>query len=287
MDNRKRLAVAVAMTVAVAGTMLAGAARGASYADAVVNYDPGTGAASALNDPAAALGEPSRITSGPYGGPVDPFSPPFLGSQIVSVGAGGSLTLQFAEPILNQTSHPFGADFIVFGNAGFVITNAFDPDTFTYLGTPATDGTLFGASSAQTRVSVSDDGLVFFTLDPARAPGVDQLFPTDGLGDFLQPVDPGLSPVDFAGATLEGIRQLYGGSAGGAAFDLGWALDAEGRGVEMPRARYVRIEVLSDKVELDGIGVVAVPEPSAGALAALAGVCVAMRRRFRRRGGAA
>ena len=260
--------------VAVASTMLVSPLPGAPFAEAVMHYDPGIGSVASLNNPAAALGEPSRITSGQFGGPVDPFNPPFLGSQIVSLGAGGSLTVRFSEPILNRTENPFGLDFIVFGNAGFVITNDFDPGTFTFVGTPATDGSLFGANSGSTRVSVSEDGVQFFALDPARAPGVDQLFPTDGLGDFQRPVNPALSGASFAGATLEAIRALYGGAAGGAGFDLAWALNEQGQSAGLTRASYVRLDGLSDKAEIDGI--VMVPEPSVWLLAALAAVCAAV-----------
>src|SRR5439155_20219030 len=97
----------------------------AQYADSVVSYFPGTGFSPGFTNPAAALGEPSRATPGTFGGPVDPFDPAYLPSQLVSIGAGGSLTVKFSKPVLNHPRNRFGIDFIVFGNSGVIITNAF------------------------------------------------------------------------------------------------------------------------------------------------------------------
>ncbi|HAB18270.1 MAG TPA: PEP-CTERM sorting domain-containing protein [Verrucomicrobiota bacterium] len=250
----------------------------AQFARQVHDYQAGSGAANGYTNPAAALGEPSRITPGPFGGPVDPFNTAYLDSQLVSIGAGGSLTVKFATPLLNDPAHSYGLDFLIFGGAGFIITNAFDSE-FNYIGTPATDGGMFGAQTGQTRVSVSADGTQFFTLNPALAPAVEALFPTDGQGNFSQPVNPALGTTAFAGLTLEGIRALYSASGGGAGFDLAWAEDAQGLPVELPAVNFVRIDVLSGKIEVDAFSQVsAVPEPAGWALLALGSVILAWRR---------
>ena len=44
---------------------------------------------------------------------------------------------------------------------------------------------------------------------------MDGFFPTDGLGDFSRPLNPGLTSANFAGRDLAGIRELYAGSGGG------------------------------------------------------------------------
>jgi len=237
----------------------------AQYASEIIQYTPGTGASPGFNDPASALGEPSRITPGQFGGPVDPFSPAYLNSQLVSLGAGGSLTVRFSQPVLNDPAHPSGLDFQIFGGAGFIITNAFD-ENFNFIGTPATDGSLFGAQTGETRVSVSTDGTTFFTLNPALAPAIEALFPTDGSGDFTRPIDPTLTYASFAGLTLEGIRALYAGSAGGTAYDLAWAQDLNGQPVNLSSVQYLRVEVLTGKAELDGFSLISVPEPPVWAL---------------------
>lgn len=242
------------------------------YASAVVSYSAGSGAAPGFDQPTAALGEPSRFTVHEFGGPVDPFSPPFLSAQIVSIGAGGSLTLELAAPVRNDPSHPFGMDFVVYGNAGFI---------FSDFEAGKTDGTLFGASaSGSTRISVSANNVEFFSLDPALAPVADSYFPTDGQGVFGLPVNPALASASaFNGGTLSEIRAAYAGSAGGTGFDLAWARDGGGSPAGLDEIRYVRIEVLSGKAEIDGVAMV--PEPGTSALLALgAGALLARRRRL-------
>ncbi len=223
-------------------------------ATTVISYDPGTGAPSNFQQPQNALGAPSDTN--PFGEPVDPFNPPYGTNQIVSIGAGGHLTVGFTEPIRNHPRHTFGLDFTIFGNAGFIVTNEFDPATFSWIGTPATDGSLFGSSTGDIVVSVSPDGRSFYVLDPTSAPRIDSFPPSDSAGDPSVPVSPELSSADFAGATLEGIRELYRGSAGGASFDLSTALDARGRRVWLPHVRSIRIDVISGRAEVDAVTVV-------------------------------
>jgi len=268
----------VRLSLLAAAGLLVAFTSPAQFADTVVSYNPGTGFQAGFNTPASALGEPSRATPGLYGGPVDPFNPAYLSGQLVSIGAGGSLTVQFNSPILNRPGNPFGIDFNIFGNAGFVITNEFDPDTFTWIGTPATDGSLFGADATATRVSVSADGINFFTLNPALAPMVDGLFPTDGAGDFSRSVNPSLNAGSFAGLDLAGIRLLYNGSGGGVGFDIAWAQDGIGNSVSLPSISFVRVDVLGGNAEIDGFAVV--PEPASTSLLVLGSLALwAMRRR--------
>lgn len=195
----------------------------AQYADAVIAYTPGATVRPAYTNAAVALGEPSRVN--PFGEPVDPFDPPYGTNQIVSVGAGGSLTVRLSAPAVHDPAHPFGVDFLIFGHAGFAITNG------DYSGGGITDGSLFDNNPGATRVSVSPDGVTFYPLDPALAPTVDGWFPTDGGGDFTLPANPALTARDFTGKDLAGIRALYAGSGGGAGFSLAWAQDANGQSV--------------------------------------------------------
>jgi hypothetical protein len=260
--------------------LLAGQTRAAEFAQSVFAYEPGTGFATDFGSGAgytnvlAAFGEPSRATPGSFGGPVDPFSPPYLKDQLLSVGAGGSVTFAFGTPILDHPSNPFGIDFIVFGNSGFAITNG------DFTGGGITDGSLFGANSGSTRVFISPDNNTWYLLDPAKAPTVDGFFPTDGEGDFSRPVDPSLNRESFAGRGLVGIRELYAGSGGGTGFDLNWALDGQGQRSNISSAKYVRIEVLSGASEIDGIAIV--PEPAPWMLSSL-GLLALLWRRVRGR----
>ncbi len=227
----------------------------AQYADSVVAYTAGSGVSAGYTDPTRALGSPTVFNG--YQN-TDPFNPPYQSADLVSVGAGGSLTVQFNTPILNNPGNPFGLDFVIFGNAGFVITNG------DYSGGGITDGSLFANNTGATRVYVSADNVNYYVLNPSLAPVVDGFFPTDAAGDFSRPVNPALGAGDFAGKDLAGIRALYAGSGGGTGFDISWAQDGNGQSVFLPSIRYVRVDVLSDKSEIDAFSVV--PEPGAWSL---------------------
>ena len=260
------------VSLALASCLAIPALTHAQFATGVYDYTEGGGVQSGYNDPTAALGAPSTETADPvYGNsPVDPFDPPYLSSQIVGIGTGGSLTLQFSTPILNNPNNPYGADFIIFGNAFFV--EDFSTGT-------ASDGSIYGGTS-NVRVSVSSDGSTFYTLNPALAPQVDGLYPTDGTGNPFLPVNPDLTAADFAGQNLDGIRALYNGSAGGAGFNLAWAADSNGNSVSLPSVDYVRIDVLSDgsPAYIDAMSVVA-PEPATWTLALAGAGLFCLRRR--------
>lgn len=234
----------------------------AQFASAVISYNPGAGTSATYQDATRALGSPTTFIG--YQD-ADPFNPAYSASHLVSVGAGGWLTLSFNQPILN-TAHAFGLDFSIFGNTGFIITNSTD-ENWNYIGAPATDGTLFANNTGVTRVSVSADNVNFFTLNPLLAPTVDSYFPADTAGDFRLPMNPALTGGSFAGLDLAGIRALYAGSGGGAGYDISWAQDGLGNSVALGSISYVRIEVLSGKSEIDAL--VAVPEPTTLSLAFL------------------
>jgi len=189
------------------------------WADHVVSYIPGSGIPNdfvspntPLNNPTAALGEPTRFTSdlANFGGAVTPFNAPFRANEIVTIGEGGELVLSFDEPVVNDPQNPFGADLLIFGNAFL--------DFFT--GNPVTEGGM---------VEVSSDGLNFVQVPGIEADG---LFPTLGyldltdpfpttvgtvLSDFTRPVDP---KFDVANKTMHEILAGYARSGGGVPIDL-------------------------------------------------------------------
>ena len=204
----------------------------------------------AYTNTAAALGEPSRVTPGAWGGPVDPFSPPYTADQLLAVGTNGSLTVEFTAPILDDPRHPFGLDFILFAGGGFVITNG------DYTGGGITDGSMFGINSGRPRISVSADGVQFFGLDPVRLDKWNIPWPTDGEGSFSQPLDPAMAGGTLGGKNLAALRRAYNGSAGGLGFDLAWARDAQGNPAGLRAARFVRIENPDGLLKIDGFSAV-------------------------------
>ena len=236
------------------------------FADEVTDYSSGTGFATdfttglGYTNHLAALGAPSIITPGDFGGPVTPFSPPFQSEQLLSIGEGGTAVFRFDPPIFNHPANPFGLDFIIYGNTGFSITNG------NFSGGGITDGSTFSANPGRTRVSVSADNLKYYALDPNHAPTVDGYFPTDGSGRPGVPTDPTLHRNDFAGANYDRIQSLYDGSAGGTGYDLNWAQATDGSPFVLSQIRYVRIDVLEGKAEIDALSAVlpSSPMPSSG-----------------------
>jgi hypothetical protein len=260
-------AVIAAVFVAAATSALHG--QTANSVVSYVSYNAGTGSANGFNSPNSALGMPSTFTAHEFGVPVDPYNPPFLAEQLVSIGSGGSLTLQLDAPVRNDPANAFGFDFIIYGNSGFIITD---------FGAGTTSGDLFGASApGSTQVSVSADNITFYKLETSLAPVVDRYYPTDGSGLFGFPVNPAVTPASFSGKDLNGIRALDAGSAGGAAFDLGWARDGAGNPVSLDSIGYIRIDVLSGAAEIDGV--VGVPEPQTWALFAIGVAGLLLRKR--------
>ena len=246
----KRIIIIVLGFAALSGVR---EARATQFAAEVVSYKSGTGYATDWSTGAgftnkdAIIGAPARETPGEWGGPITPFSPPYLLNQILSIGAGGEVTLKFARSIRDEPLNPFGLDFLVFGGAGFTITNG------DFSGGGITDGTLFGRADGETRLSVSADGEAWFVLDPKQAPTFDAYHPTDGAGDFALPVNPALAKGDFDGGGLAKFTELYAGSGGGTGYDIAWAVDINSKPAAIGQVQFIRLEVLSGKAEVDAV----------------------------------
>lgn len=83
-----------------------------TFADAVVSYAPGPGIF--VNNPL--YNDPSRCLGAPHGLYVDEPD----NSSLATLGDGGSITVSFVEPVIDDPRNPYGLDFIVFSNAQFV-----------------------------------------------------------------------------------------------------------------------------------------------------------------------
>lgn len=248
--------------------LFAGAATAADpFADTVVSYAPGTGADASYTSPATALGSPERFTGeGVFPSVVTPFNPAFGTDELVSIGRGGSLTLSFDEPIVNDPNNPFGLDFIIFGNSGLIDSSY-------------PDGVVGGAYSLSSGViEVSSNGTAWFTL---AAMQIETSYATLGysdltdpfalssgnvLADFTKPVDPSFAILN--GLTFSQILAGYNGSGGGTGIDF----SASG----LSSISFIRISnptSATSNIQIDAISdVAAIPAPGISALGLIAAV---------------
>jgi hypothetical protein len=212
----------------------------AQFASSVIDYNPGTGFAAGYTNASAVLGTPV------WGAAVTPFAAPYAKSQLVSIGAGGDITLQMSTPITDNPADPYGINFILFANQFFINSSS------------GVSGLYDHAASILVQVSPNDS--TWYTLNPSVAPQPGALYPTYGSGNPLLPVNPSLTLANFMGQNPAGVESLYAGSAGGTGYDLSWAEDANSNSVDVASADYVRIEVQSGVLDLNAIA--AVPEPA-------------------------
>lgn len=91
-------------------------ARGSDFATSVIDYTPAPG--QFVNNPDFNVA--SRALGPPVGGGTNAAD----NTKMVSLGGfGGSITLRFAEAVLDDPLNPWGLDAIVFGNSFFVSNN--------------------------------------------------------------------------------------------------------------------------------------------------------------------
>ncbi len=244
------------MTWAITAGLLGGgspavAQSSSAYASAVVEYVEGTGIpmdwlnGQLFNDPSTALGRPTADTTGdgfstgdPFVAnvPVVPANAPFRSFEVVSIGQGGRLTVQFDHPVVDDRKNPCGLDFTIFGNAFHIVAG----------GSSWTNGDPNGTALSATvtgepgLVSVSQDGITWFVF--SDGPYADDFAATlgrvydpahpdpmlgawnfwwGGLTDPTRPLPGGLTASSLAGHTVAEVAQIYGSSAGGTGYDIG------------------------------------------------------------------
>jgi hypothetical protein len=205
------------------------------------------------DDPASALGAPSRDFYDPFGDfsggtkerRVKLVEPAFnldaqLRKLITTLGDASSIVVRFDQPVTNNPANPYGIDFLVFGNS-FYSADGFADDTAN-MSTLKVMGGLFGEA---VKVSVSP-GFTGLAGEDANNPATwpwyrynsgpfgDTAFPTQGYlwdrlnakwspqpTDFTKPVNPALGArLDAGNLTGADVIDLYAGSGGGTGFDL-------------------------------------------------------------------
>jgi hypothetical protein len=242
----------------------------AQFAVQAVSYDAGTTPTAGYTSSAAALGGPEQYTGeGVFPGVVSPFNPPYLASELTSIGEAGQLTLRLSNFVLPQAGAP---EIGVFSNVGLIDANY--PN-----GEATSPAATFGFDSAL--VDVSADGTNWVSLG-----AFDFDVPTNGYTDLTDPFSgvPGSASSDpqvpFAGSlsSFSGLKysdaggpdmlELLSGSAGGKWLDI----SATG----LAQVGFVRFSVADDgnaatslNFELDAVsishaalGAPTVPEPA-------------------------
>ena len=243
------------------------------WADQMVNYSQGGPVGSdwvttePFTNPQTALGQPTRFagTHETFGTATTPFSSAYRFYELVSIGAGGSLTLQFNEPVVDHPLNPFGIDLLIFGNSFYSIDFG--------------AGTATGPIDANIGViEVSANGVDYVPVTG----GADGKFPTVGyldttdpfaatagsvLSDFTKPVNPA-ALTNVVGMNTAQIIAAYDGSGGGSGIDLA--------GSGLSSVSFVRISNPAGSlrtIEIDALADVrAVPEPATIGMLALAGL---------------
>jgi hypothetical protein len=223
------------------------------FATGVISYAPGSGAAPGHRSPQSALGEPARMTGYPGSlETVTPFQPAYRPDQVVSIGAGGSLTLELGSPATDDPGHRFGIDLIVYGNAFFT-------DLIAGTGTP-----LMCAGEGG-RIEVSADGVQWMLVPERLADGP---LPTMGWmdagpydtsegqvpTDVLRATDPAITEQSLEGLSYADVVAAYDGGAGGVGVDLA--------STGLAWARFVRISHAAGQPGSPEIDAVAVVPPA-------------------------
>ncbi|MDH7601095.1 MAG: hypothetical protein QHI38_03000 [Armatimonadota bacterium] len=234
-----RKLVFTAFIVGLLGALVGLSVGAADFAARVVDYS--NLGAGIYGVPDAVLGPPTKWIKEP-GGPGVPSgtyacsmvygawnTAPDGSPLIVTIGntnTPGRIIVEFDPPICDDPANWYGLDFIVFGNAAFVGTGyvRYDTDMATYR--VNNNASVTGESVV---VAVSPDGTNWYEYS---APTADSYWPTnafawnseahtwDGELDPTKPVDPALTPSNFAGLYVADAIELYKGSAGGTAYDL-------------------------------------------------------------------
>jgi len=219
------------------------------YANKVVSYTPGTLADSSYDNPLAALGGLDPVTGsfGGHGSPIStdyltPFDPAFSSSDLVEIGAGGSLVVKLA-----QTASTNGDTIGV--HTGFGLADGDYPN-----GTNTNPATYFNSWLRQADVQVSADGMHWGdlgTITFSSPSNIDTGAATDpegaspGVGPAANPGQPFLGSLSsFNGLNWQQTLGVLNGSAGGTWLNLSGVKNANGKPIT--GVNYIKFSVPSD-----------------------------------------
>jgi len=218
-----------------------------------------SGLNSGYNDPTKALGGPTLMTDvgTSFQSVVSPFNPAYAGTDIVGIGGGGQLTLQFPNEVTVGAGNEIG----VFAYAFLVDSDG--------LGDNYNPAQIYGPGQAS--VYVSNDGSNWLPISGAPiafnspynaytdATGPYQSTPGSHVADFGVPFAHVLS--DFNGKTFAQTLALFGTSGGGTWLSLSSSGLSEVDYIQfrVPQGSTLNIDAVS--INNNAVGA-AVPEPA-------------------------
>jgi hypothetical protein len=222
--SARALGAIISLAVALTGARRAQA--DSFYADQVVSYAPGSLANPTYNNPAAALGGLNPVTGF---GTLTPFNPAFSSSDLVEIGAGGSLVLHLA-----QTASTNGYTIGVHSGIGLLDANY--PN-----GTNANPAGYINSWLRQADVKVSGNGVDWGDLgtitfsNPSNyyaGAATDPEGLSPGVAPLANPGQPFLGTLSsFDGQDWTGTLATLDGSAGGTWLNLTGVTDEHGQAI--------------------------------------------------------
>jgi len=228
-------------------------------ANGIDSYSP-------YNDPRAILGPPALQFFDPYDGDItdrvsiiDPvFNVTPSGSNtLVVIEGGGEITVQMGRKIYADPYHPYGVDFVIYGNSFFDSvsgTSGTISDNTDLSAATLNNSAIFGHPAV---VSVSQDGISWFTFTNVQTVFPDEAYRwddtnaswTDEQMNPTKPLNPYLYTYNFTGQTVANALNLFTGASGGSGYSL--------RELGLPWIQYVRIQPVSgDYSVIDAIAAV-------------------------------
>jgi hypothetical protein len=266
---RRRFLVPL-LSLSAAGLLGVGStpAAAAVFASSVQSYTAGSGVSAGYQNPQAALGKPNPFTGdAPFRDVLTPFNAAYSATDLVGIGPGGSLTLQFAQPIVVGPGPEFGV------HAGVNLVDTDYPN-----GRNASPASTFNSRAAS--VSVSSNGTDFVDLGAfsfniptnyfdqgITTPSSQETAGTHD-ADFGKPFTGSLA--DFGGRDWPATLALLNGSAGGKWLDV--------QPAQLSQVQFVRFTVgTGQTMFVDAVA--AAPEPGGISLTALAAGGLLLRRR--------
>jgi hypothetical protein len=232
------------------GTYVAYVPNTNDFAIQVVSSN-GVDSTAPYNDPMAVLDAPALQFFDPMDGDVtdrvsiiDPaYNVTPSGSNILlKIDNGGQVTVQMGRKIYADPHHPYGVDLIIYGNSCFdgLSTGTGTVSDNTDLSTATlTSSSILGHPAD---VSVSQDGVTWFTFTNVQMVFPDQAYRwddtnaswTDEQMNPTKPLNPYLYTNNFAGQTVAEALDQFSGASGGTGYSL--------HKLGLPWIQYVRIQ---------------------------------------------